>query len=164
MDLSNAEYGGEAELHVAKQRQELIRCYTCGRTKHLRPTCPLRKKRPNPMGRNPRPSQKPVMAGKRRHRVGAGCPTGVELGYITSLRGKVKQVIAPQSSVTASTERGYKSVLLVSESTVKGFEKHWSILIDSGASCNYAQRRFVKGVSNTLRRSKRTRVIQSPFF
>ena len=45
----------------------------------------------------------------------------------------------------ASTERGYKPGLLVAEAIVKGFEKHWSILIDSGASCNYSRRRFLEG-------------------
>ena len=29
--------------------------------------------------------------------------------------------------------------------TVKGFEKHWSIIIDSGASCNYSRRRSHEG-------------------
>ena len=43
MDLINAEDEGEAELHVAEQRKEVRRCYTCGSTTHLRPTCPLRK-------------------------------------------------------------------------------------------------------------------------
>ena len=43
-----------------------------------------------------------------------------------------------------STERGYKSGLLVAEAIVKGFEKHWSILIDSMASCNYARRRSLE--------------------
>ncbi|CAI5714203.1 unnamed protein product [Hyaloperonospora brassicae] len=55
MDLSYAEDEGEAELHVAEQRQEVRRCYTCGSTKHLRFTCPLRKQQRNPMGRNQKP-------------------------------------------------------------------------------------------------------------
>ena len=41
-------------------------------------------------------------------------------------------------------ERGYKAGLLVAEARVKGFEKPWSILIDSGASCNYARRRSLE--------------------
>ena len=28
---------------------------------------------------------------------------------------------------------------------MKGFEKQWSILINSGASCNYARRRSLEG-------------------
>ena len=62
MDLSHAEDEDEAELHVSEQRQEVRRCYVCGSTKHLRPTCPLRKQRPNPMGQNPSLNQKPGMA------------------------------------------------------------------------------------------------------
>ena len=42
-------------------------------------------------------------------------------------------------------ERGYKAGLLVAEAKVKGFEKPWSILIDSGASCNYSLRRSLEG-------------------
>ena len=41
--------------------------------------------------------------------------------------------------------RGCKPGLLVDEATVKGFSKPWSILIDSGASCNYARRRSLEG-------------------
>ena len=43
------------------------------------------------------------------------------------------------------TERGYKPGLLVAEAIVKGFEKQWSILIDSKASSNYARRRSLEG-------------------
>ena len=62
MDLSNAEDEGEAERHVVEQRQKVRPCYTCESTKHLHPTCPLRKQRPPPMGRNHSPNQKPGMA------------------------------------------------------------------------------------------------------
>ena len=62
MDLSHAEDDGEAELHVAEQRQEVRRCYMCGSTKHLRPTYPLRRQRPTHMSRNPSLNQKPGMA------------------------------------------------------------------------------------------------------
>ena len=62
MGISHADNEGEAELHVAEQRQEVRRCYMCGSTKHLRPTCPLRKQRPTPMGQNPVLNQKPCMA------------------------------------------------------------------------------------------------------
>ena len=72
-------------------------------------------------------------------------PTGVELSSVTSLRGRVKHGLAPLSSVPASQERGYKPGLLFAEATVKGFEKQWSILIDSGTSCNYARRRSLDG-------------------
>ena len=42
-------------------------------------------------------------------------------------------------------ESGYKSGLLAAEAKAKGFEKSWSFLIDSGASCNYARRRSPEG-------------------
>ena len=45
----------------------------------------------------------------------------------------------------SSTERGYVPGLSVVEAPVKGFKKHWSILIDSGASYNYARRRSLEG-------------------
>ena len=55
MDLSNAVDEGEAELQVAEQQHDVQRCYTCGRIKHLSPTCHLRKQRQTPMTRNPGP-------------------------------------------------------------------------------------------------------------
>ena len=61
MEICNAEDEGEAELYVVEKQQELRRCYTCESTKHLRPTFPLRKQRPTPMGRNHVPNQKPGM-------------------------------------------------------------------------------------------------------
>ena len=39
-----------------------------------------------------------------------------------------------------NTGREYKPVLLVVKATVKGFDKPWSISIDSGASGNYVRR------------------------
>ena len=62
MDLSTAEDEDEAELHVADQRQEVVRWHKCGSTKNFRPTCPSRKQRPIPMGLNSSPNQKPGMA------------------------------------------------------------------------------------------------------
>ena len=44
-----------------------------------------------------------------------------------------------------TTECGYKPGLLVATATVKGFDKPWSILIDSGASGNYVRRRSLEG-------------------
>ena len=45
----------------------------------------------------------------------------------------------------ASTECVYKRGLLVAQASVKGFDKPWSILIDSGASGNYVRRRSLEG-------------------
>ena len=83
--------------------------------------------------------------GKCRHSEGAGRPTGEELGSVTPLGGKVEQSLDPKSSIPIGMERGYKAGLLVAEAKVKGFEKPWSILIDPGASCNYAPRRSLEG-------------------
>ena len=69
----------------------------------------------------------------------------------------------PHSSIPIGMERGYTAGLLVAEAKVKGFEKPWSILIDSGASCNYARLRSIEEVSVMLKRLQRMRVIQSRF-
>ena len=53
------------------------------------------------------------------------------------------QGLAQKLSVPISTDREYKPGVLVAEETVKCFDKHWYILIESGASCNYARRRFI---------------------
>ena len=44
-----------------------------------------------------------------------------------------------------NTENVCKPGLLVVSATVKGFEKPWTILIDSGASGNYARRSSLQG-------------------
>ena len=44
-----------------------------------------------------------------------------------------------------STKCECKPGLLVAVATVKGFDKPWSILIDSGASCNYVRRLSLEG-------------------
>ena len=41
-------------------------------------------------------------------------------------------------------KREWKTGLLVASAMVKGFEKSWSILIDSGASGNYFRRRYLE--------------------
>ena len=57
----------------------------------------------------------------------------------------MKQGLTPQSFVPDSTERGCKHGLLVAEAKAIDYKKHWSILIDSGASCNYSRRRSIEG-------------------
>ena len=44
MDLSHVAEGEEAELQAVEQHG-IRRCYSCGSTKHLRSSCPLRKPR-----------------------------------------------------------------------------------------------------------------------
>ena len=53
MDLSQAEIE-EAELQAVEQQRNIRRCYMCGSTKHLRPSCPLRRQR------HDRPSRPPT--------------------------------------------------------------------------------------------------------
>lgn len=48
-------------------------------------------------------------------------------------------------SRASSVKREYKPDLLVASATIKGFEKPWSILIDSGASGNCVRRRSLEG-------------------
>ncbi|GMF56586.1 unnamed protein product [Phytophthora fragariaefolia] len=48
-------------------------------------------------------------------------------------------------AVLSNTERVCKPGLLVVQATVKGFEKPWPILVDSGASGNYARRSTMEG-------------------
>ena len=43
------------------------------------------------------------------------------------------------------TGQEHKPGLLVAQATVKGFDKPWSSLLDSGASCNYARRLSLEG-------------------
>ena len=45
----------------------------------------------------------------------------------------------------SNTGREYKPGLLVAKATVKGVDKPWSILIDSGASGNYVRRCSLEG-------------------
>ena len=83
--------------------------------------------------------------GKRRHPVGAGRPAGIELCSVEPLGGRGEQGLAPSGVVNVATESGCKPGLLVVTATVKGFEKPWSIMIDSGASNNYVRRRSIEG-------------------
>ena len=64
IDRSNDKDECEAGLHVAKQRHDVRRCYTCGSTTHLRPTCPLQKQRQTSKSRNAGFNQKSGMAGE----------------------------------------------------------------------------------------------------
>ena len=67
-----------------------------------------------------------------------------ELSSEKPLGGRGEQGLAP-NLVGYTTKGEYKPGLLVVLATVKGFEKPWSILIDSGASSNYVRRRSLEG-------------------
>ena len=128
MDLIDAEE--ETELHAAEQQRKIRRCYVCGSTKHFCPTCPLRKQRQprsnqaSPLGRiTGKAGEKP--APSRRER-----PNGKELSFLNPIRGKGEHGLV-SDLVGETTKREYKTGLLVVLVTFKGFEKPWSILIES---------------------------------
>lgn len=62
MELCHAE-GNEADLQAVEQQRNIRRCYMCGSTRHLRPSCPLRK-RANRPSRNSAPNQRAGTAGE----------------------------------------------------------------------------------------------------
>ena len=74
-----------------------------------------------------------------------GRPAGDELSSVEPVGGTVQQGSAPKRAELFNTERECKRGLLVVEATVKGLEKPWIILIDSGASGNYARRSTLEG-------------------
>ncbi|GMF59225.1 unnamed protein product [Phytophthora fragariaefolia] len=77
--------------------------------------------------------------------VGAGRPTGEELSSVEPHGGGGQQGLAPKRAVLSNTERVCKPGLLVVQATVNGFDKPWTILVDSGASGNYARRSTMEG-------------------
>ncbi|GMF49847.1 unnamed protein product [Phytophthora fragariaefolia] len=77
--------------------------------------------------------------------VGAGRPTGEELSSVESHGGGGQQGLAPKGAVLSNTERVCKPGLLVVQATVKGFDKPWTILVETGASGNYARRSTMEG-------------------
>ncbi|KAG2827931.1 hypothetical protein PC114_g9596 [Phytophthora cactorum] len=121
MDLSYAE-DEEAELLAAEQRTSIRRCITCGSTRHLRVSCRVRNQR------KALPSQ---ASGSSR---GNGAP-----------RGRGQQDPAPKRAGLSYEKSVCKPGLLVVQANVKGFEKPWRVLIDSGASGNYARRTTLEG-------------------
>ncbi|KAG3069362.1 hypothetical protein PI125_g23226 [Phytophthora idaei] len=134
MDLSYAE-GEEVELLAAEQRTSIRRCFMCGSTRHLR--------RELPSAQPVRGSAEPslwLVAGKRRLPVGAGRPTGEELSSVRPPGGREQQDPAPKRAGLSYKKSVCKPGLLVVQANVKGFEKPWRVLINSGASGNYARR------------------------
>ncbi|GMF56516.1 unnamed protein product [Phytophthora fragariaefolia] len=77
--------------------------------------------------------------------VGAGWPTGEELSSVEPHGGGGQQGLAPKRAALSNMERVCKPGLLVVQATVKGFEKPWTILVDSGESGNYARRYTMEG-------------------
>ncbi|ETK74120.1 hypothetical protein L915_19014 [Phytophthora nicotianae] len=86
-----------------------------------------------------------VVAGKRRNPVGAGRPTGEELGSVGPPGGWRERDSAQQRAKLSNSRGECKPGLLVIQANVKGFDKPWRVLIDSGASGNYVRRSTVDG-------------------
>ncbi|KAI9906943.1 hypothetical protein PsorP6_002838 [Peronosclerospora sorghi] len=80
---------------------------------------------------------------KRRIPVGAGRPTGGPLSAVKP-QGKGRQHKSPREAVLSSTDLVYHPGLMVVLADVKGFDKPWRVLIDSGASDNYVRRDSVE--------------------
>ncbi|GMF59106.1 unnamed protein product [Phytophthora fragariaefolia] len=74
-----------------------------------------------------------------------GAAFGEELSSVEPHGGGGQQGLAPKSVVLSNTERVCKPGLIVVQATVKGFDKPWTILVDSGASGNYAWRSTMEG-------------------
>ncbi|KAG3064969.1 hypothetical protein PI125_g24080 [Phytophthora idaei] len=102
-----------------------------------------------------------LVAGKRRLLVGAGRSTGEELSSVGSPGGRGQQDPASKRAGLSYEKSVCKPGLLVVQANVKGFEKPWRVLIDSGASGNYARRSTLEGVSGMLRHWKCKREIPS---
>ncbi|KAG2818866.1 hypothetical protein PC111_g12138 [Phytophthora cactorum] len=128
MDLSYAE-GEEAELLTEEQRASIRRCFTCGSTRHLRASCPVRNQRKAP------PSQ---ASGSLRG-------NGKELSSVGPPGGRGQQDPAPKRAGLSYEKSVCKPALLVVQANVKGFEKPWRVLIASGASGNYAGHSTLEG-------------------
>ncbi|ETO60134.1 hypothetical protein F444_21632, partial [Phytophthora nicotianae P1976] len=119
MDLSYAE-DEEAELLAAEQRAGIRRCLMCKSTKRLMASCPWCFKRQAP------PSQ----------------PSGSSPGNGNS---QGQRGSAPKRAGLSYKKSVCKSGLLIVQANVKGFVKPWRVLIDSGASGNYARRSTLEG-------------------
>ncbi|KAG2760895.1 hypothetical protein PC116_g23120 [Phytophthora cactorum] len=86
-----------------------------------------------------------LVAGKRRLPVGAGRPTGEELSSVGPPGGRGQHDPAPKRAGLSYEKSVCKPGLLVVQSNVKGFEKPWRVLIDSGELGNYARRSTLEG-------------------
>ncbi|GMF38628.1 unnamed protein product [Phytophthora fragariaefolia] len=75
----------------------------------------------------------------------AGRPTGEELSSVEPHGGGGQQGLARKRAVLSNTERVCKPGLLVVQAIVRGIEKPWTILVDSGASGNCARRSTMEG-------------------
>ncbi|KAG3028048.1 hypothetical protein PC128_g17524 [Phytophthora cactorum] len=84
-----------------------------------------------------------LVAGKRRLPVKR--PTGEGLSSVGPPGGREQQDPAPKGAGLSHEKSVCKPGLLVVQANVKGFEKPWRVLIDSGASGNYDRRSTLEG-------------------
>ncbi|POM81140.1 LOW QUALITY PROTEIN: Hypothetical protein PHPALM_929 [Phytophthora palmivora] len=134
MDLSYAK-DEAAELRAAEQRRGIRRCFYCvpttlgravrcaDRARLNRAETPLRVGNLACRGETTTPSKRGVACWGRTRSAGLG----------------------PERSIISQKNHVCKPGLLVVEATVKGFEKPWIVLIDSGASGNYVRRSTMEG-------------------
>ena len=88
--------------------------------------------------------------GERRRPVGAGRPTGEDLSLRERYAGGAYHGdLAPESLRTLESAKGSDGLLVV-HGCVRGYDHPFRILIDSGASRNFARRRTVARNSNRL--------------
>ncbi|KAG2999972.1 hypothetical protein PC121_g21055 [Phytophthora cactorum] len=81
-----------------------------------------------------------LVAVKWRLPLGAGRPTEEELSSVGPPGGRGQQDPAPKRAGLSYEKGVCKPGLQVVQAIVKGFEKPWRVLIDSGSSGNYARR------------------------
>ncbi|KAG4037513.1 hypothetical protein PC123_g26923 [Phytophthora cactorum] len=88
--------------------------------------------------------------GERRRPVGAGRPTGEDLSLHERCAGGAHHGdLAPESLCTLESEKGSGGLLVV-HARVRGYELPFRVLIDFGASKNFARRQTVASNSNKL--------------
>ncbi|KAL8000551.1 putative Zinc finger, CCHC-type, aspartic peptidase domain superfamily [Plasmopara halstedii] len=138
--INRANSGGPVPMELGSAEQRDIRCYGCGKLGHMKRDCSAGGRR----GRYP-PSP-----GELRQPVGVGRPTGEEPSLHERCAGGAHHGdLAPESLYTLESAKSSGGLLVV-HGRVRGYDHPFRILIDSGASRNFARRQTVAGNSNKL--------------